>query len=92
MIKKIRQLRNIIHEYNLNTVIPLFCLSIASIRSKSLKSEGLIGLETDVISLPRLLEAALILESAGFPFNSNKNHKSGRRFIVFVTVVLLPNF
>lgn len=67
------------HEQNLNTVIRLFCLSIASIRSKSLKSEGLIGLEIDVISIPRLLEAALILESARFPFNNNRNNKSGRK-------------
>lgn len=48
-------------------IIPLFCLSIARIKSNSLKSEGRIGLDKDVISIDRLLEAALILGSASFP-------------------------
>jgi hypothetical protein len=39
-------------------------LSIARIRSNSTKSDDLIGLEIEVISIPRLFEAALILESA----------------------------
>jgi hypothetical protein len=35
------------------------------------------GLDMEVISIPRLLEAALILESAGLPFiNQKKQHKN----------------
>ena len=60
-------------EYPLNLFPPLFCLSIARMRSKSLKSDGWIGLEMEVISIPRLFEAALILGSARLPFNNNKN-------------------
>lgn len=45
-------------------ILPLFCLSIARMISKSLKSEGRMGLDIDVISTPRLFEAALILGSA----------------------------
>lgn len=33
-----------------------------------MKSEGLIGLEMEVIWIPRLFEAALILGSASLPF------------------------
>jgi hypothetical protein len=40
--------------------------------SKSLKSDGRMGLDMEVISIPRLLEAALILESAGLPFINQK--------------------
>lgn len=47
---------------------PLFCLSIAKIRSNSEKSDGRIGLDIEVISIPRLFAAALIRESAGLPF------------------------
>nr|GMD86738.1 hypothetical protein Iba_chr14bCG8970 [Ipomoea batatas] len=43
---------------------PLFCSSIAMIISKSLKSDGLIGLEIEVIAIPRFLAVALILGSA----------------------------
>lgn len=42
---------------------------MARMRSNSLKSDGLIGLDIDVISIPLLLDAALIRESAGPPFN-----------------------
>lgn len=48
----------------MNVGQPLFCLSIARIRSNSTKSEGLIGLDIEVIGIPRLLEAPLILGSA----------------------------
>ena len=45
--------------------------------SKSLKSDGRMGLDMEVISIPRLLEAVLILESAGLPFiNQKKQHKN----------------
>jgi hypothetical protein len=42
--------------------------------SKSLKSDGRIGLDMEVISTPRLLEAALILGSAGLPFINHENN------------------
>lgn len=49
---------------------------MARIRSKSLKSEGLIGLDNEVIWIPRLLEAAFILESASLPLKiSSQIHK-----------------
>lgn len=65
--------------------LPLFCLSIARIRSKSRKSDNLIGLDIDVISIPRLFEAALILGSASFPFYNNKK-------TIFVNTITVPIF
>jgi hypothetical protein len=53
-------------------MIPLFCLSIASMRSNSSKSKRRMGLEIDVSFTPRFIAAALILESAGFPFTHTK--------------------
>ena len=58
MLDKFKEVKNL-HRFE---------LSIARIRSKSVKSEGLIGLDIEVISIPRLFAADLILESAGLPF------------------------
>lgn len=54
-------------------------MSMASMRSNSSKSEGQIGLEIEVTSIPRLFDAALILESAGSPFNPKRKNPVIRR-------------
>jgi hypothetical protein len=41
---------------------------MARMRSNSVKSEGLMGLEMEVTSMPLLFDAALILPSALFPY------------------------
>lgn len=50
--------------------LPLFDLSIASMRSNSSKSDGRMGREIDVSFTPLLNAAAIILASAGFPCNN----------------------
>lgn len=60
---------------------PLFCKSIANMRSKSLKSDGRMGREIDVISIPLLFDAARIRGSAGLPFrrpNPTRTRNSSR--------------
>lgn len=48
--------------------LPLFYLSIASIRSNYLNSVGDIDLDIEAISITCLLAAFFILGSAGLPF------------------------